>query len=239
MFNSIRVAAIALAIVVLVANPVEARHRARYRRCCTSGSVTPVQADCSQPCGASVLTKPNVKLELATVGSQTRDRIVVRITATNLGTVPIVWDNEFAALMDWSMRFDADEKDYRTTGGETVTKPANPLAPGRFIRLQPGEAVAKDVDLTKGVRIFETGHGTVSSPEGYSGHIPTAFEAVRRFWIPEKSGAISVLARYSDSDYDNLGGDTFQLYFGKTVKDAGLPKGRFESNRLVIQIAGP
>jgi hypothetical protein len=238
MLWSIRIAAIAFLIFALPALPAEARRHCRYRRCCTCEWEQPASTVCVLA-SAAIATKPKVKLELTTVGEPRRDRIIVRISATNLGACPIVWDSEFATLLEWSMWIGTSPDYTATVNHDPVPHAEPPLTTGRFVTIRPEESVSKEIDLTKGVRTFVTGHGTITSPEGGFGHTPIAYEAILKFWIPEKSKTITVSTRYSELNLDGLGGDTFLMYFGKTLKDAGLPEGWFESNQLVIHISEP
>lgn len=161
---------------------------------------------------------------------------MVRISATNEGISPVTWDTEFAALMRWSVSI-GDGIDYRATEKhETIPQASQPLSPTRFIRLCPGQSISRDFDLTQGIKRFVTGHGSFAGPEGAVGHSPVAYEALVKYSIPEKSKTITVSVGYLDSEPDTIGGDTFQLYFGKTIKDAGLPEGFFDSNRLVFHL---
>lgn len=183
---------------------------------------------------ANSVEQARVSLQIAAVKPVRREQLLMQISATNVGTQPIVWDKEFAVLIDWDVRTESQEIK-SSFSGKKYERPGTPFDPRRFFTLKPGQSISKTVDLVGGFHTFLSGHGSTITPEGMA-HILTAEEAYAKFVIPPDAKKIRVVAKYSSANLDTLGGDPFHYWFGRPLKDAGLSEGPFESNALTIEL---
>jgi len=220
--------------LALLQGSVEARSGDRCARRCRCLCQPAVTCGQQVPFAAAYAEgiKSPVKLEIATVGPIRSDRLRVRITVSNTGTASFVWDKEFAVLLDWVIGSDSGEQIFEHDM-QMIERPEKPFDANRFVQLKPGESISKTVDLAAGYRIFFSGHGSILSQDGML-HVPTAYEAVAKFKFPKDASAVRISASYASSNLDNLGGDTFEFYFGRTLRAAGIPEGPFESNRIRV-----
>jgi hypothetical protein len=168
-----------------------------------------------------------VKLSLAEIGEQTRERIRVKITATNEGKEAVTWDSEFSVFMDWQVRT-ADGKSIKETRTAELERPSSDKFRKRFKTLGPGESVFNEVELTRSVQVFRSGH----SQGGRLGEVPTGYEETVRFDIPKRAEKVTISAEYNVKS-DDAGG--FFVWFGRRFQDVGIPEDRFQSNRLEIR----
>jgi hypothetical protein len=99
-----------------------------------------------------------VKLSLSVVGQPRPERVVVRLTVTNDGTDPIVWDSAFTLFLQW--RVQSLEGAWVATQDVSEVKPPTPdEVARRFVSIGSGHTLSKDFELTKAFRIV-----TVQSP---------------------------------------------------------------------------
>lgn len=233
---------VALVAVSSLVIPAEARqHRCRCQR---SQYRAPVAATCSsvpltRTCeSANSVGQARVRLQIAAVKPVRREQLLLQITATNVGTIPIVWDQEFAVLIDWNVRTQSQTIDLSIPDRKfrRYSPPKNSFDPDRFVTLKSGQSVSKTVDLVGGFPIFVTGHRTKRTPEGVFLHSVMAYVCNATFEIPPDAKAISVVATYGMRSTDWIGGDPFQYWFGRTLEEMGLPQISFESNALTVKL---
>ncbi len=147
-------------------------------------------------------TPPGLVLRLSALGTQRRDRVVVRATVTNESTHSAAWDREFSAHMQWKM---VNAQGQRLAWEKLGILPRPPASEfkNRFAILQPGESLVRDFELTDRVRACIEGHET-SGSHGTTGgpvylHQGIFYESVGRFRVPVSEHQITVsLARVVD-----------------------------------------
>ena len=206
------------AVVVLPEAKVEARKRDRFRRsqiCCQPTA---------PPCG-----KPGLSLSI--IGQPRKDQLVLRMTATNNSPTAIVWDSKFSVFMDWKIK--VDETFVFPAEASALERSPDTISPNRFVTLCPGQCLTADVSLGS-LRTFSTGHGSFVSSEGHYGHIPTAYESIVAYRLPETARRMSVTVAYDTKSVDTIGGDVFRFHFGFPQSSVNLPTERIASNEITV-----
>ena len=206
------------AVIVLPEAKVEARKRDRFRTsqiCCQP--TTPL---CGKP-----------ELSLSIIGQPRKDQLVLRMTATNNSPTAIVWDSKFIVFMDWKIK--VDETFVFPTEVSVLSRSPESISPNRFVTLCPGQCLTADVSLGS-LRTFSTGHGSFLSSEGHYGHVPTAYESILAYQLPETARRVSVTVAYDTNSVDTIGGDVFQFHFGFPRSSVNLPTERIVSNEVTM-----
>src|SRR5215212_7645694 len=89
-----------------------------------------------------------LKLTLTPAGAQRPDHVVVKLTVTNDGDVPLVWDSAFSTFVRWSVET-LDGTALRAEFVSDLQQPGPDDLGSRFVKLHPGRALSKEVELTK------------------------------------------------------------------------------------------
>jgi len=165
---------------------------------------------------------PRLELTLAPVGRPRRDRVVLKVTVKNDGNAPVAWDREYAAFLRWTVEADEGVA-IRAVHVAEVPRPTPADLKSRFTTIGPGRTLTTEIELTKAVRCFASGHSDQ--------HAPTGYEELVRFAVPPSTAALRVRAEYAIG-FDDLAG--FSLWFGREVRDVGLWQGRSPAARLTI-----
>jgi hypothetical protein len=168
-------------------------------------------------------------LTISPVGTPTRDRVIVKVVVTNEGKKPVVWDSEFSTFLRW----DVDGLDAKGTkrAGDWSTKSSDRSLlteeewKSRFRTLDPGRSLSKEIDLTKSVRVFASGHAS----GGPRDHEQTGYESIAQFKVPPEAGGLRISIEYRLQS-DDKGG--FYVCFGRRFSGTGLTEEEFRSNTL-------
>lgn len=208
------------AVIVLLGTKVEAGKKDRFRRsqiCCQ-----PTASPCGKP-----------ELSLSIIGQPRMDQLVLRMTVVNNSPTAIVWDSKFTVFMDWKIK--VDEEIVFPTEVSVLERSPDIVSPNRFVTLCPGQCLTADVSLSS-LRTFSTGHGSFVSPEGHYAHIPTAYESIVAYRLPETARRMSVTVAYDTNSVDTIGGDVFRFHFGFPQSRVNLPDEKLASNEITVCI---
>jgi hypothetical protein len=169
--------------------------------------------------------RTRVKLMLAAVGPQRADRVAVKLTVTNQGDSPIVWDRDFCCFLKWHVkREDWTEIEPKHIKDDPAPTPG--MMRERFVTLAPGESLSSgEILLSQSIKVLSSGRGTL--PGG--AHVAVGSEERVRFEVPKSSKCLTVGLEYS-VDNDDKGG--FFSVFGRTVDEAKLPQGHYKATSL-------
>src|SRR5262249_32925930 len=153
---------------------------------------------------------------------QRPDRVVLKLEVTNEGDAPAMWDREFSTFIKWRVKT-ADGTPLTPVRASDLARPTAAEVKARFAALQPGQSLAKEIDLTKAVRPFVSGHS--------SEHAPTGYEEVVRFETPRSATGLRVEAEYA-LGFDDRGG--FFVWFQRRVEDVGLWQGKSQPAHATV-----
>ncbi|HEV7281698.1 MAG TPA: hypothetical protein VGN57_15960 [Pirellulaceae bacterium] len=182
-------------------------------------------------CSGSELDVPQARLAIRASEGAAPNRLVVVLEIENQGQTAFTWDKEFSALVEWSVAA-ADGIALETVA---VAKAEGEPKKDRFVKLQPGESLSKEFELTKSALAFHHARGSFADPAGGSVIVPTAGEEFVRYVVAEDVRTVKVSAAYRGDDSDAA--DGFAVYFGVRPEKAGLPMERLETE--VVKIAVP
>jgi hypothetical protein len=173
-------------------------------------------------------------LQLSVVGSQRRDRVVVRATVTNESRRAVAWDREFCAHMHWKVVTAGGQAIFLEKLASLPNPPASEFK-NRFAILEPGESLAHDFELTYLLRVCTEGY-TTSLAEGTSEsrvylHRGIFHESVGRFRVPETEDQVTVSLAYVVV-LEAYGG--FSDWFGHDQSELPLESNEIVSNNLAI-----
>jgi hypothetical protein len=171
---------------------------------------------------------PGVELRLSTSGDQRRDQIVVTATVTNKSRQLVAWDSEFSVHVHLGVRGDKSDG----VEWERLTMAARPTpaeSRDRFVLLQPGQSVSKEIDLSNPLRAGIEGHGTY--PKG--GHKGIFYEELGRYYISDDCKQITVSLGYS---VHHLAFGGLIDWFGDGLRELPFWDGRAESTPLTVRL---
>ncbi len=173
-----------------------------------------------------------LSLELVPSGRQRPDRVVLKATVTNNTDSPLAWDREFCIFLSW--RLSADGQDLRPEYLESLPPPAPAELHTRFVVLDPGHALSREIELTRGFRLFASGHSTRRvGVNGAFVHQAFANEEIARYRIPEALGRVTVSLDYCIT-FDGSRG--FYSWFGDNCETLPFWDGGIvHSNELNIR----
>jgi len=164
-----------------------------------------------------------LKLTLIPAGAQRPDHVVVELTVTNAGDIPLVWDSAFSTFVRWSVEtFDGTA--LRAESVSDLQQPSPDDLGSRFVTIQPGCSLSKQVELTNAVQSFGSGHS-------YPAHQPTGFEGIDRFPVPRTAQGLRIQARYDLHPDDR---DGFHVWFQRPLDEIGLWQGESEPAQLSV-----
>jgi hypothetical protein len=180
--------------------------------------------------GCSTDTRPqDLRLRISAVGAQRRDRIVVRVTATNQSQESVLIDRELSAFMHWELS-GVSAPILMWEKLANLEKPPESDFETRFVILKPGESIEHDFELTYLVRNCIVGHTTSGSKHV---HGAIFYESVGRWRIPAAERQITISFAFA-LDPEGYGG--FRSWFGHDAKErADLPYDTI-SNKLTISL---
>ena len=164
-----------------------------------------------------------LKLTLTPAGTQRPDHVAVKLTVTNAGDVPLVWDSAFSTFVRWSVET-LDGTALRAESVSDLQQPGPDDLGSRFVTIQPGRSLSKEVELTNAVQYFGSGHS-------YPAHQPTGFEGIIRFPVPRTAQGLRIQARYGLHP-DDRGG--FHVLFRRPLDEIGLWQGESEPAQLSV-----
>lgn len=165
-----------------------------------------------------------LKIAVVPVGQQQRGHVVVRVDVTNEGDVPVTWDKEFSLFLQWSV--ETDDGTEIEPAVASIPRPPSPSAVRqRFTSLKPGQTLSREIELTKGVRRFLSGHSDQ--------HAATGFEEVVRYDVPKPVNGLRIQVRY-DLDFDDRAG--FSVWFRHDFDDFEFWEGVTESNACRFEL---
>ena len=177
---------------------------------------------------------PRLLFELTVSGEQRRDRIAVTATITNSSRETVAVDREFSLGVVWLVK---DE----TTGTAivpkylgTAPKPESGEAQKRFVILQPGKSVSKEIELTGQVKTTLEGHGTFAENGGASYHKGIFYERLTQFKIPDTCKQLAIAFASGESDF--LASGAMIDWFGEETRALSLWHGRGRSNVLKLSL---
>jgi hypothetical protein len=168
--------------------------------------------------GAGPATQPSTKPRAVAPAidlSFDSDRSVLTVTLTNGGKRPIIVDRELVIALSFSF-YDADDEriddeptdDPRPVFGEPEK---------RFITLDPGQSLARVIDLSEPIRFFDYGHLTYLRGQ-LKLHRPFGREIFSR--LPAGAAIKRVGVAYVTREFDFP--PAFRVYTGMTLNQAGL-----------------
>ena len=165
-----------------------------------------------------------LKLVLTPVGGPWRDRIAIRVAATNAGHSPVRWDREFSVFLRWHVK--TGDGDYLEASPVTPAPPAaSKDIKARFVDLAPGQTISKEIELTDKVLMFSS-----IAAYGRDGtHTSMGSERFRRFVVPGSVQELTVHAEYLIGREDEGG---VPDDFGETIDEIKLPQTHTVSNNL-------
>jgi hypothetical protein len=166
-----------------------------------------------------------IRLSIRAVGTP-HDANRFRVTVTNVGAVPVGWDRQFVAFLKWRFTDDAGEP-LPTTEPSDQHEP-QPNHRERFVTLMPGTSLSKEFDLAKPLATFVSGHGSFDV-----GDIPTGYEELVRFILPDRPTRVKVEVAYAPQG-DDLGG--FHVWFGFDARDVRLGLDECKSSNATIMV---
>jgi hypothetical protein len=70
------------------------------------------------------------------------------------------------------------------------------VSKSRFVKLEPDALLSKEIELTKAVRRFVAGHGSVLGAEAPAHSLIVAYEEVVRFEVPKTAKTLTVDVTY-------------------------------------------
>ena len=173
-------------------------------------------------------------LELAIISPELRnDGITLMLQITNRRHEPIIWDQEFSVFLTWQLSVD-EERDISAEPIRDIQLKSGELPRERFVTVQSGQSLRKNIELTKSVRLFWHARGSVSIPDGGSEEVPVAGEQVVRYIIPERSRVIRISVQYDGDDSDAR--DGFAVYFRQRPETVGFARGKVRSNVVHVKL---
>jgi hypothetical protein len=144
----------------------------------------------------------------------------VEVEITNSGTVAFTWDTEFRAMTRWTLST-LDGKQFEQKTIRVLPGPDDGKAvSNRFVVLNPGETLVKQVDLGGEVAVFWSARKSIADPQGGSAEVPVAGEELVRFDVPNEEHAVRIRVEYSGTDSDVR--DGFAVYFGQRPEAVGM-----------------
>jgi hypothetical protein len=172
-----------------------------------------------------------IDIQITPVGLQSRTKICVRAGITNISTRRIGLDSEFSVHLKWELFGDEDTRWALSRPGGGIKQTKETLSTARFVQLEPGGMLSKEVALTSPFRNFgyKFNAFTNGEPGGFSSG---GYELYSRYEIPLSTRTLKLRLIYSCDIYTSL---PAQDMFGFREEDVNVWFGRKCSNWLVYR----
>jgi hypothetical protein len=172
-----------------------------------------------------------IELTISEEGVQTRDRICIKATVRNNSNQTIGGDREFSVFENWELVPDngADVLDPKVIV-DRIEQTKEYLAKARFVKIDPGKAFSRTIELTKSFREFRV-DAWGSPPKSRHPHFE-GYESMERYTLGPMVKKVRLRIHYSSRGPEWL---AFRAMFGFDPDDVHLVKiGRHESNEIVL-----
>jgi hypothetical protein len=166
----------------------------------------------------------------------------LKLTATNTGKKDLILDAEL--LVGFALRFRTDlsdgvisSKDRDVTEEEVKKweKPEPEAARKRFVKLAPGQSLARVIDLSQPIRTVQQGHATYASEDGKASyHRGFFYEADVRHQVPPRAKKLAIEVTYERGVWP-FARPQFADWFGMEFGQSGVWDGRASSNRVTVE----
>lgn len=163
---------------------------------------------------------------------QQRDLLKVTLSVRNNTNSPLGWDKEFSVFVTWTLLSEGGEH-LEQVHVSDIERTEEGTDKARFVSLQPGERMKKNIDLTRAVRHFEYGHGTYATEDGNFVHSPLGYEEIARYELPASQKIVRIQAEYCLS---SMGRDGFAVLFGYEPSEVLFWQGRRKSNVIEVRL---